>query len=62
MAKAIMTEPKCPRCGSTDIELIDASVYEDETQYYEGLVWKCMKCGYEWVEETECWKTIEEND
>jgi ribosomal protein L37AE/L43A len=31
-------ETECPKCGSTDIEQVDART------------WKCRECGYEWGE------------
>jgi predicted nucleic-acid-binding Zn-ribbon protein len=41
--------PKCPECGSENIESEEIDETEDGAEVY---LLKCLKCGYSWEEES----------
>jgi hypothetical protein len=53
-------EPKCPKCGSADVNVVDPDkgfrlaaliLFALPTPRVEEVHWKCSRCGAAWVEE-----------
>ncbi len=45
-----LTSAKCPKCGSSSVEVRRVDRRLEQTDGFQGKAYSCRSCGFEWAE------------